>query len=58
MIPKKNLNDVSMCFNANLNTYGIENQNYMTSICDSEVNNIAECNLLHDKINPPKRNKI
>ena len=29
----------------------------MTRIHDNEVNNIAECNLLHDIINPPKRAK-
>ena len=27
----------------------------MTRIHDKEVNNIAECNLLHDIINRPKR---
>ena len=30
----------------------------MTRIHNNEVNNIAECNLLHDIINPPKRAKI
>ena len=30
----------------------------MTCIHDKEVNKIAECNLLHDIINPPKRAKI
>ena len=29
----------------------------MTRIQNNEVNNIAECNLLHDIINPPKRTK-
>ena len=29
----------------------------MTHIYDNEVNNIAECNLLNDIINPPKRAK-
>ena len=36
------------------NSYGIENQNDMTRIHNNEVNNIAECNLLHDTIHPPK----
>ena len=30
----------------------------MTCIQNNEVNNISECNLLHDTINPPKRAKI
>ena len=30
----------------------------MTRIQNNKVNNIAECNLLHDIINPPKRAKI
>ena len=29
----------------------------MTRIHNNEVNNIAECNLLNDMINPPKRAK-
>ena len=29
----------------------------MTRIYDNEVNNISECNLLHDIINPPKLTK-
>ena len=29
----------------------------MTRMHDEEVNKIAECNLLHDIINPPKRSK-
>ena len=29
----------------------------MIYIHDNEVNNISECNLLHDIINPPKRDK-
>ena len=29
----------------------------MTRIHDSKVNNIAECNLLHHILNPPKRTK-
>ena len=40
------------------NTYGIKNQNNMTRIHDKEVNKISEYNLLHDIINPTKRNKI
>ena len=40
------------------NSYGIENRNYMTCLQNNEVNNISECNLLHDIINPPKRAKI
>ena len=30
----------------------------MTRIHEKEVNNIAECNLIYDIINPPKRTKI
>ena len=30
----------------------------MTRIHNNEVKNIAECNLLHDIINPPKPDKI
>ena len=40
------------------NSYGIENRNDMTRIHNNEVNNIAEWNLLHDIINPPKQTKI
>ena len=36
----------------------IEIQNGITSIHDNEVNNIYECNLLHDIINPPKMTKF
>ena len=32
----------------------IENRDKMICIHDNEVNNIAECNLLHDIINLPK----
>ena len=39
------------------NKYGIENLNYITRIYDKKVNKIAECNLLHDIINPTKCNK-
>ena len=39
------------------NTYGIENRNDMTRINDDEVNNISECNFLHDIIHFPKHNK-
>ena len=35
----------------------IENRNKMIYIHDNEVKNIAEYNLLHDIINPPKRAK-
>ena len=35
-------------------SHGIENKNDMTRIHNNEVNNIAECNLLHDIIHPPK----
>ena len=38
-------------------SYGIKNQNDMTLIHNNEVNNIAECNLLHEIISPPKRAK-
>ena len=37
------------------NSYGIENRNDMTRIYNDEVDNIAEFNLLHNIINPPKR---
>ena len=40
------------------NSYGIENRNEMTRLQNKEVKDIAECNLLHDIINPPKRAKI
>ena len=39
-------------------SYGIENQNYILRIHDKEVNEISECNLLYDILNPPKRTKI
>ena len=39
------------------NVYGIESRNDMTRIHNNNVKNIAEFNLLHDKINPPKRAK-
>ena len=39
------------------NSYGIENRNYMTRISNNEVKNIAECNLPHDILIPPKRTK-
>ena len=38
-------------------SYGIKNLNDMTRIHDNEVNNISECNLLHDIINHPTRAK-
>ena len=37
--------------------YGIENRNDMMPIHNNEVENIAECNLPHDIINPPKHAK-
>ena len=40
------------------NSYGIENRNDMRCMHNNEVNNIAECNLLHGIINPPKGNKF
>ena len=40
------------------NSYGVENRNGMMRMHNNEVKNIAECNLLHDIINPPKRAKI
>ena len=30
----------------------------MTCIYENRVNKLAECNLLHDVLNPPKRTKI
>ena len=30
----------------------------MTCIHEKKVNKLAECNLLHDILNPPKRTKI
>ena len=45
----------------NKNSYGIKNENDMTNnmtcIHNDEVKNIAECNVLHDIINPPKQAK-
>ena len=35
----------------------MENHNDMTRIYDNKVNKIAECNILHDIINPSKRTK-
>ena len=35
-------------------SYGIENWNDITHIHDNKVNYTAECNLLHDIINPSK----
>ena len=40
------------------NTYEIKNLNDMARIHDEKVNKIAECNLLHNIISPPKRTKI
>ena len=40
------------------NSYGIENRNDMTRIHNNKVNNISECNLLHDIINHTKHAKI
>ena len=40
------------------NTYDIESQNGMTRIHDNELNNIAECNLLHFLLNPSKSTKF
>ena len=39
------------------NSYVIEKWDKLIHIHDNEVNSIAECNLLHDIINPPKRAK-
>ena len=39
------------------NSYGIENINDMMNIHNNEVKNIAEYNLIHDIINPPKQAK-
>ena len=40
------------------NSFGIENWNDITCINNNEVKNVAEWNLLHDIINPPKQPKI
>ena len=40
------------------NSCGIKNRNYVTRIHTNEEKNIAECNLLHDISNHPKRAKI
>ena len=40
------------------NKYDIEIQNGMTCVHDNEVNNIAECNLLHNILSPSKRTEI
>ena len=37
------------------NTYYIEIHNGMTCINGNKVNKLAECNLLHEILNPPKR---
>ena len=37
--------------------YVIENRDKLIHLHDNEVRNIAECNLLHDITNPPKRAK-
>ena len=53
------LDEASMRLNEKFeNTYEIEIQNGMSCIHDNKVNNIAECNLLHDKLNTSKRTKI
>ena len=39
------------------NTYEIEKHNAMTRMHDNKVNNITECNLLHDVISSRKRTK-
>ena len=39
------------------NTYGIKNKNDMTFIHDNKANKIAEYNLLHNIINPPKHTR-
>ena len=41
----------------NRNIYDIKNRNCITCMHENEVNKIAECNLLHDIINPSKFNK-
>ena len=38
-------------------SYVIENRSKIIFIHENEVKNTAECNLLHDIINPPKRAK-
>ena len=38
-------------------SYRIENKNDITRIHNNEVNKLADCNLLYDMINPPKRAK-
>ena len=38
-------------------TYDIKRQNGKSYIHENEVNKIAECNLLHDILNPYKRTK-
>ena len=56
---KEKLEQIKRAFECKIeNTYGIENQNDMTRICDNKLNNISECNLLHDIINPRKLTKI
>ena len=53
---KKKLEWPELAFKFKLkNTYEIEIHNVITSINDNKLNNIAEFNLLHDLINPPKR---
>ena len=52
---KESFNDVSMCLNKKFHMLLKTEINLY--IHDDEVNNIAECNLLHDIINPHKRAK-
>ena len=41
----------------NKSSYGNKNRNDMTRMHNNKVRDIAECNLLDDIINPPKRAK-
>ena len=58
MTQMKNFNNVSMYLNANLKIHLVlKIKMIWFCIHDNEVNNISECNLLHDLINPLKHTK-
>ena len=52
-------NDVRVCLKVNSkNIYNIKIPSGMNCIHDNQVNNIAECNLLHDTLNDSKCTKM
>ena len=54
---RENLTDVSVCLNTKRKIILNKKWNDMMHIYNNEVKNIAECNLLHDITNHPKRAK-